>query len=94
MSLDRAQVEKIAYLARLRLSEQELTEMTSQLGRIVEFVDQLSQLDTEGIEPLVHAIELQNVMADDVIRPSLDRNDALSNAPQQDGECFRVPAVL
>ena len=94
MSLDRAQVEKIAYLARLRLSDQELTEMTSQLGRIVDFVDQLSQLNTEGVEPLVHAIELQNVMSEDIIRPSLDRKEALSNAPQQDGECFRVPAVL
>lgn len=94
MTLDRAQVEKIAYLARLSLSETELDQMTTQLGRIVEFVDQLSELNTDGVEPLVHAIELQNVMAEDRVQPSLPRDRVLQNAPQKDVECFRVPAVL
>jgi len=94
MSLDRQQVSKIAYLARLSLSDTELDEMTLQLGKIVELVDQLSQVNTDGVEPLVHAIELQNVLQPDEIRPSLPRQQALQNAPDADEECFRVSAVL
>ena len=94
MAIDREQVQKIAYLARLHLSEAEADLMTTQLGNIVGFIDTLSELNTDGVEPLVHAIELQNVFAEDIVRPSLDRKDVLSNAPQADEECFRVPAVL
>ena len=94
MAIDREQVQKIAYLARLHLSEAEVDLMTTQLGNIVGFIDTLSELNTDGVEPLVHAIELQNVFAEDIVRPSLDRKDVLSNAPQADEECFRVPAVL
>ncbi len=94
MSLDREQVQKIAHLARLHLSEAELDEMTTQLGNIVHFVDQLSTLDTEGVEPFVHAIELDNVFAEDVVHTSLPREQVLKNAPSADSECFRVPPVL
>ena len=94
MSIDRQQVAKIAYLARLSLSDSELDEMTHQLGKIVDLVDQLSEVDTEGVEPLVHAIELQNVLHEDQIRPSLPREKVLANAPDADEECFRVSAVL
>ncbi len=94
MSLDRQQVAKIAYLARLSLTESELDEMTQQLGKIVDLVDQLSEVDTEGVEPMVHAIELQNVLQQDEIKSSLPREKALANAPDADEECFRVSAVL
>lgn len=94
MALSRDDVEKIAFLARLSLTESELDAMTTQLGQIVSMVDKLQAINTNGVEPLVHAIELQNVLAEDVLRPSIDRKDALRNAPCADAECFRVPAVL
>jgi len=94
MSLSRQEVEKVALLARLQLSEEELTTMTTQLGQILEYVDQLSELDTEGVESMAHAIDMSNVFAEDEVKPSLDREDALANAPKRDDECYRVPAVL
>jgi len=94
MSLDRQQVAKIAYLARLSLTEAELDEMTLQLGKIVDLVDQLSAVNTDGVEPLVHAVELQNVLQKDEVKASLPREKVLANAPDADEECFRVSAVL
>ncbi|MFO0903304.1 MAG: Asp-tRNA(Asn)/Glu-tRNA(Gln) amidotransferase subunit GatC [Pirellulales bacterium] len=94
MSLQRTDVEKVALLARLRLSDSELDRLTSELGQIVQFVEQLRELDTTGVAPLAHALEIVNVFADDEVRPSLDRDLALSNAPKRDEECYRVPAVL
>lgn len=94
MSLDRQQVAKIAVLARLSLTESELDEMTQQLGKIVGMVDQLSAVNTDGVDPLVHAIELQNVLQEDEVKASLPREKTLANAPDADDECFRVTAVL
>ena len=94
MALDRHQVAKIAALARLSFTDAELDELTVQLGKIVDLVDQLSLVNTDGIEPMVHAIELENVLKADEIQPSLDRRKALANAPDADEECFRVSAVL
>lgn len=94
MSLTREEVVKVSLLARLRLSEEELDVMTSQMGQIVAYIEQLSELDTEHVAPMAHAVEMHNVFADDQLRPSLDRELALSNAPKRDAECYRVPAVL
>jgi aspartyl-tRNA(Asn)/glutamyl-tRNA(Gln) amidotransferase subunit C len=94
MSISREQVEKVALLARLRLSPQELDTMTTQLGAIVSYVEQLGELDTEEVEPMAHAVELTNVFRPDEPRPSLDRAAALANAPHHDEECYLVPAVL
>lgn len=94
MSLSRAQVEHVSLLARLLLEPDELDQMTHQLGKVVRYVEQLGELDTQTIEPLAHALDLTNVFAEDRLGPSLDRKDALANAPHQDGECYRVPAVL
>lgn len=94
MSLSRADVEKVSLLARLRLSSEELDTMTSQLGRIIVYVEQLGELDTEDVAPMAHPVELFNVFAADAVGPSLDRAEALSNAPKHDEECYRVPAVL
>jgi aspartyl-tRNA(Asn)/glutamyl-tRNA(Gln) amidotransferase subunit C len=87
-------VQKVALLARLELTDAELATMTAQLGQIVEYVRQLDELDTDDVEPLAHAADLLNVFADDRTRPSLLREQALANAPKRDEECFRVPAVL
>jgi aspartyl-tRNA(Asn)/glutamyl-tRNA(Gln) amidotransferase subunit C len=94
MSLSREDVEKVSLLARLRLSEEELDQMTAQLGQIVGYVEQLAELDTEDVEPMAHAVEVSNVFAEDIVRPSFDRDQMLAGAPKKDQECYRVPAVL
>jgi aspartyl-tRNA(Asn)/glutamyl-tRNA(Gln) amidotransferase subunit C len=94
MSLTRAQVQQVSLLARLQLHDDELDQMTRQLGQILDYIDQLSQLNTDDVSPMAHAVELANVFAADEVRPSLPRDEALANAPKQDGECYRVPAVL
>lgn len=94
MQLSREDVEKVSLLGRLRLTPAELDTMTSQLVAIVGYVEQLKELDTTNVEPMAHAMELRNVFADDALRPSLPRAEALANAPKKDSECYRVPAVL
>lgn len=94
MSLSRQDVEKVSLLARLRLSEAELETMTPQLIKIVDFVEQLNELDTTHVQPMAHALDMHNVFADDLTQASLPRDAALSNAPKRDDECYRVPAVL
>jgi aspartyl-tRNA(Asn)/glutamyl-tRNA(Gln) amidotransferase subunit C len=94
MALTRADVEKVALLARLRLTDDELERMTGQLGGIVGYVDLLGEVDTEGVEPMAHAVELANVFADDRVEPCLPREQALANAPRHNDRGYLVPAVL
>jgi len=94
MAISREEVEKVALLARLQLSEGELRTMTAQLGDILSYVELLGELDTDSVEPMAHALELSDVFRSDEVRPSLERHSALVNAPGHDGECYRVPAVL
>jgi aspartyl-tRNA(Asn)/glutamyl-tRNA(Gln) amidotransferase subunit C len=94
MSLTPDDVAKVALLARLRISQAELSTFTDQLNSIVEFVAQLQELDTSNVEPLAHGIEVRNVFRDDVVAPSLPREAALANAPQRNEQSFLVPAVL
>jgi aspartyl-tRNA(Asn)/glutamyl-tRNA(Gln) amidotransferase subunit C len=94
MSLTRADVEKVSLLGRLLLSEAELDTMTSQLTRVVGYVEQLNEVNTDGALPMAHAVEIHNVFRDDKLADSLSRDAALANAPKRDSECYRVPAVL
>jgi aspartyl-tRNA(Asn)/glutamyl-tRNA(Gln) amidotransferase subunit C len=94
MSLSNADVAKVAVLARLRLSPEEIDTFTGQLNSIVDYVAQLQKLDTTDVEPLAHGIELRNVFRDDVRGPALEREQALANAPKRDKVGFLVPAVL
>ncbi len=94
MSISRQDVEKVALLGRLQLTDGELETMTAQLAQIVGYVDQLAEVDTTGIEPMAHAIELTNVFKDDVVAESLPREEALANAPHHDDRGYLVPAVL
>jgi aspartyl-tRNA(Asn)/glutamyl-tRNA(Gln) amidotransferase subunit C len=68
--------------------------MTTQLSRVVGYVEQLSEVKTEGVQPMAHALDMHNVFRDDVLGQSLPRDTALANAPKRDSECYRVPAVL
>lgn len=94
MSLSIDDVAKVAVLARLRLSPDELATFTGQLNTIVDFVAQLQEPDTSGVEPLAHGVEVRNVFRDDVLGPALPREKALGNAPKRNVEGFLVPAVL
>lgn len=94
MSLTRADVEKVSLLGRLLLSPAELDTMTTQLSQVVDYMNLLAELDTDGVEPMAHAVEMSNVFRADEVTPSLDRKDALANAPHHDDECYLVPAVL
>ena len=92
--LSREQVRKVAKLARLKLTEDELEMFTAQLGQILGYVHILDQLDTEGVEPMAHAVDVANVFREDVPHKSLPREAALSNAPKSDGQAFLVPPIL
>jgi aspartyl-tRNA(Asn)/glutamyl-tRNA(Gln) amidotransferase subunit C len=94
MPITREEVEKVSLLARLLLSEAELGRITSELGRILDYMDLLGEVETDGVEPMAHALEVANVFRADEVRPSLARESALANAPSRDDECYRVPAVL
>ncbi len=87
-------VRKVARLARLKLTDDEVEMFARQLGDVLGYVDQLSQVDTTGVQPLVHAVEVANVFRPDVQQESLPREAALSNAPGSDGKYFLVPSIL
>jgi aspartyl-tRNA(Asn)/glutamyl-tRNA(Gln) amidotransferase subunit C len=94
MAISREEVEKVSLLGRLLLSEDELRTMTAQLGGILQYMDLLGEVDTEGVEPMAHALEVSGVFREDEAGPSLPRDEALAGAPSRDDECYRVPAVL
>ncbi|MCL0065359.1 Asp-tRNA(Asn)/Glu-tRNA(Gln) amidotransferase subunit GatC [Dehalococcoidia bacterium] len=94
MKLDREEVEHIARLARLGLSEAETEIFQSQLSDILENFDVLQELDTDDIPPTAHVIEMENVIRDDEVLPSLPQDEILANAPRRENGFFRVRAVL
>jgi aspartyl-tRNA(Asn)/glutamyl-tRNA(Gln) amidotransferase subunit C len=94
MALSIQDVERVALLARLQLTDEELHTMTRQLQTILRYIDQLAELNTDNVPPLAHAVDVANVFRADEVCPSLDRAAALANAPHTDGECYLVPAVL
>ncbi len=94
MSLTADQVRWVAHLSRLQLSDAEVAQMTPQLASIVGYVDQLQKINTDGVEPLVHALEQVNVFRQDELGTSLSPEEALANAPERSGNFFQVPAVL
>ncbi len=87
-------VDHVARLARLALTDAEKAKMREQLGRILDYIDKLKQLDVEGIEPTSHAVPMLNVMRDDEVEPGLDREQMMTNAPDRVGELFRVPRII
>jgi len=88
------QVRWVAHLARLEFSPEELDVFTDQLSKIVDYVNQLQQINTDGVEPLSHALPIHNVFRPDEVKPSLSANEALANAPDRKGDFYGVPAVL
>jgi aspartyl-tRNA(Asn)/glutamyl-tRNA(Gln) amidotransferase subunit C len=88
------EVERIATLARLRLSAEEVSQLTRQLDDILEYMDQLNRLDTTGVEPFVHALESDTALRDDAVTNRPDPEALLANAPDRDGTFFKVPKIL
>ncbi len=90
--IDRDQVFHVARLARLRLSEQEIERMTGELSSILRHIETISGVDLDGVAPTSHVVGLENVLRADEPRPSLPREVVLEQAPDTDGEGFRVPS--
>lgn len=92
--ISRADVEHVAALARLGLTDDEIDRMHGQLNRILEAIGQLQTVDTSAVGPTAQVIPLENVMRDDATRPPMRRDAALANAPLREGDHLRVPVVL
>ena len=93
-TLSRDEVEHVAHLARLGLTDEELTRLVGQLNHILDQYAILARLDTDAIPPTAQTIELENILREDVARPSLSQAEALANAPRRDGSYVVVPAIL
>ena len=87
-------VEHIAHLARLRLSQEEKEKFGAQLSSILTYVEKLNELDTSGVEPTSHVLAMANVLREDALRPSLPTDEALLNAPDRTDDFYRVPKII
>jgi aspartyl-tRNA(Asn)/glutamyl-tRNA(Gln) amidotransferase subunit C len=94
MEVNDALVENLANLARLQFNEQEKEIIKKDLQRMIHFVDKLNELNTEGVDPLLHMTDAVNVLRDDVVQGSISRSAGLKNAPDTDGVFFKVPKVI
>ncbi len=94
MEITREQVEHVAKLARLAVSEEEKVLFGRQLSSILTYVETLNRVDTAQVEPTSHVIPMQNVLREDEVKASLPREAALLNAPDHDEGCFRVPKII
>lgn len=94
MQIDTALISRLEKLARLRLDDAERAKLTGDLQRILDMVDKLRELDTEGVEPLVYLNDEQNPLREDEIANQLTQEEALKNAPKHDDQFFRVPKVI
>ncbi len=94
MKISREQVEHVARLARLALSEQEIDTLTGDMDAILGYVDKLNELDTGHIVPTAHAVPMENAFRADTVRPSIGTEKALQNAPEASDSCFLVPKVI
>ncbi len=94
MKITKQEVEHVARLARLELSEQEKEKLTGQLSNILSYVETLNGLDTAGVEPTAHVLDIKNVMRDDLPEASLSQERALANAPDKAAGHYRVPKII
>lgn len=92
--VDEALVRRLAHLARLRITDDEARLYSGQIAEILSYVEQLQSVNTDGVAPLTHPLDVTNILREDEPRPSLDAERALAAAPQREGDFFRVPPVL
>lgn len=94
LMLDKEALKHVAKLARIEIEGSEEEAVIQKISNILSYVDKLQELDTDGVEITYHPIEVKNVFREDEVKPSLDREKALQNAPSKEVGCFRVPKVL
>jgi aspartyl-tRNA(Asn)/glutamyl-tRNA(Gln) amidotransferase subunit C len=94
MQINEALIRRIAQLSKLEFEGQELQQIQQDLTQILNFVDKLNELDTAGVEPLIHIVEEVNHLREDVVKQEITHKEALLNAPKKDSDYFRVPKVL
>jgi aspartyl-tRNA(Asn)/glutamyl-tRNA(Gln) amidotransferase subunit C len=94
MRITKDEVKHISLLSRLLFSDEEIETFTKDLDSILEYISKISELDTGNIEPTSHVVPLENVMRDDIVKPSLSIEKALQNAPDKESTCFKVPKIL
>ena len=88
------EIDRLALLARLDLSEEEKKLFSKQLGSVIDYIDKLNELDTADVEPTAHVLPVKNVFREDETRPSLDRDKALQNAPDARDGFYKVPKII
>ena len=94
MKIDKAQVRHVVQLSRLSMSDEKMEALMSDMNDILDYMDLLNELDTTGVEPTSHAMEVKNVFRDDVVRPSLPKDKSMKNAPEQNRGSFVVPRII
>ena len=94
MEVNDEMVDKLANLARLQFNDSEKKSIKTDLQKMIQFVEKLNELDTTGVEPLLHMSDNVNVLREDEVKGSIERSEGLKNAPQQDGVFFKVPKVI
>ncbi len=92
--IDREQVKKVAHLARLEITPQEEVELEGSLNTILDYFEQLEELDTTDVLPTTRAIDISNITRIDQLKPWVDRDDLLGEAPDQDGDFYKVPQIM
>lgn len=92
--ISKEQVKHVAHLARLAVTEDEVEKMADELSAIIKYAEQLNELDTEGVEPTTHVLDMKNVMRKDEPREWITQEEALKNAPDKQDGLFRVPSIL
>ncbi len=94
MKITKEAVEHVAQLARLGITEEEKEEFAKDLSSILEYIDKLNRVNTEGVEPTAHILPIHNVFREDAVKPSLSIEEALMNAPDREDRFIKVPAIL
>jgi aspartyl/glutamyl-tRNA(asn/gln) amidotransferase, C subunit len=94
MKVTREDLKNVAVLSRLAIAEDKADGYIAQMDAILSYMDNLSEINTDAVKPTTYALPMENVFREDVVKPSLDRELALSNAPLKEGGYFKVPRVL
>ncbi len=92
--INKQDIDKVALLSRLSFTDAEAEKFAGQLSQILEYAEKLNELDTEGVEPTSHCLNLTNVMREDIPQASLTAEQALANAPDAEDQCFKVPPII
>ena len=94
MTVDQQLIDQLAHLSRLSFDAETGKEMVHDLNRILSFVEKLSEVNTDGVEPLIYMVDETNVLRDDVVQLEITQSEGLKNAPKKDSDYFRIPKVL